>query len=1053
MRGSDSRRLLNPQMTQIFSGSQGRKKITASLAIALVSVFGLIALGQSSARAADSPPPLPSPLKGEGAMQSRTVATQQLGIYPPLGAKAGKHGKVSWDKESSEYVFRGTGVEYRLSVTEEAVQRGLLRVKAKVGDSAFFYPVTEAGTRYRDGEGKLLEPAEFAAAASVKLLSHRLLRDEVILEYEEAYEQVVRRKTFSLRQMGGALAIEARAEGTDYRNNYAGFAFGAGEDTPGARIVDIPYAVVPIVSLEGGRFYSAYLDWSESSSLLLQPQAWYRSSSSVVASVASENASDTAGKVAPLHELAYITVSDNPLDCLPQILNPPSPYRHLLNDKVVVDWWGLEWPFSRWGKIPRLQASRTLLDSYHSAGMTSLAVIYHDWQYYGYDAGLPAHYPVNPAFGTDEELRDLVQAAISAGGLFALHENFRDMYPNNPGFLSPYFDAEALAYDSAGKPLPGWYNPTTKQQASALSLEAAPKFAAKQGRLISRGYGPNAAFLDISPAWSPAGALDLRVSNPTPKTLAEAMRQTRQLFLQQHSIYQGPLFGEGGEGPYRFDTLFAGSVDGVERQIEGRSLAYIAPDYELRVVKPLMANHGMGYYTRYFARQGNVPGFSANEDGWDLYRASEIAFNHAGFISDNAPSGQPFMEYHLLQQLQSLYLAGRAISITYQDGEESLSLGQAMARDYDFLNSRVSVSYDNGLRLYVNHASGARDSEKDFAGKQGRFGWRYEEWEGDEVREMTFDWKNSLWKGSAPGCVIMPHGANPSGAVPVRTWTAPYAGKVRLRGEFADLDGRGGDGVEIRVLKGNELLWSKVIENGDSRGGEFALRVEVQKGDSLHFLVDPRSEPSYDTTRFIITLSYVGDSAPVWKVAGPEGEDFSLPANGWLAWRKDGKFLEYSALVNGKRAEYVRSPAYTFANARGAGWRKIADISTDGLAVLRPGREGRDVHLVQATGIAQEKDTIRLSAKADVDLLYQEGARAIVQARNLSVGKEVEITYHDLPRAWTDKQGRPKPSLVIRRLEADGKPGEAVEWNSPGGKEVRFVAEANTRYLIAVEER
>jgi len=990
-----------------------------------------------------------------------------MGIYPPFGVVRAGEEQVSWRSQTEEYVFLGAGVEYRLDLKDAAVQRGLLRLRARIGDSSFFYPVIEAGTRYRDGEGKLLEPWEFAALASVRLLSHHHQRGQVSLEFEETYQGSVSRKTYSLWLAGRSLVVRVQAEGTSHKNNYAGFAFGPGEATPGVRIIDLPYAVCPIVAFEGGRFYSTYLDWSESTSLYFHRRAWYWNPASAMGCIVSENAADTAGKVPPLHELAYITISDNPLDCLPRILNPSSPYRALLNDKVVVDWWWLEGALLQAGIAPRLKASRALLDLYHESGMRDIAIIYHVWQHYGYDAGLPAHYPVNPAFGSDDDLRALIETAVSAGGLFALHENYRDMYPHNPPeFPSPHFDQEALAHDCEGKPVLGWYNPFTKQQAFMLAADRALEFAAQQGRLIRSHYRPNATFLDITPAWQPAAqfglGLDLRASNPTPKTFAEGIRLARELFQQHRAIYQGPLFGEGGEGPYRFDTFFAGLVDGVERQTEGRSLAFIIPDYELLAVKPLMANHGMGYYSRYFVRTGqaDLPSSDGLESffdlglslaqQWDVYRASEIAFNHAGFISDGAPFSQQFLEYYLLQQLQSLYLAGSPTSIAYYQGKKRLALGQALAQDYDFLNSRLHISYDNGLQLFLNHDSGARDSEKDFSFQQGRFGWHYQEWEGNAFRDMTFDWERFMWKGTAPWCLIFPHGAHPSSStIPVRTWVAPRAGKVRIYGRAADLDSGGGDGVQVRILKGEEQLWSHSIENGDRRGVEFDLQEKVEVGERLHFLVHARGEENYDSTRFIITLSYLPDSLPPWEVAGPKGEKYLLPANGWLAWTEDGKFLEFSALVEGKRADYVRSPAYLFANARGGGWRKIRDISTDGLAAVVPGRFGRDLHLLGARGVALEGDIIRLSAAADLNLLYQEGPGAILQAHNLVQSKTAEITYYDLPRAWRDKGGRPRPDLVICPLEEANQPGPPLAWTSPSGKEIRFSIEANIRYAIS----
>ena len=53
-----------------------------------------------------------------------------------------------------------------------------------------------------------------------------------------------------------------------------------------------------------------------------------------------------------------------------------------------------------------------------------------------------------------------------------------------------------------------------------------------------------------------------------------------------------------------------------------------------------------------------------------------------------------------------------------------------------------------------------------------------------------------------------------------------------------------------------------------------------------------------------------------WRVS-LDGQTYDLPPNGWVAAQGDD-FLEYSALHNGRRVDFVRSPVYTFADGRGA---------------------------------------------------------------------------------------------------------------------------------------
>ena len=73
-----------------------------------------------------------------------------------------------------------------------------------------------------------------------------------------------------------------------------------------------------------------------------------------------------------------------------------------------------------------------LLRELHDYGLQDLAILYHDWQRFGYDVKLPSHYPANPTYGTPAEVRALVATASGFGWRFALHENYADMYPSSP---------------------------------------------------------------------------------------------------------------------------------------------------------------------------------------------------------------------------------------------------------------------------------------------------------------------------------------------------------------------------------------------------------------------------------------------------------------------------------------------------------------------------------------------------------------------------------------------------------------------------------------------
>lgn len=127
------------------------------------------------------------------------------------------------------------------------------------------------------------------------------------------------------------------------------------------------------------------------------------------------------GKLNPLHEVLSFTLADSIDKVLPSIPNPVSPYRGKMASSVVLEYW--------YGHFDELGA---LLDSYHKYGMDSLIVLVHRWQNAGFDRKYPATMPPSASRGGLDTLRRTIAEAQSRGQLIALHENYKDFYPDSP---------------------------------------------------------------------------------------------------------------------------------------------------------------------------------------------------------------------------------------------------------------------------------------------------------------------------------------------------------------------------------------------------------------------------------------------------------------------------------------------------------------------------------------------------------------------------------------------------------------------------------------------
>lgn len=84
-----------------------------------------------------------------------------------------------------------------------------------------------------------------------------------------------------------------------------------------------------------------------------------------------------------------------------------------------------------------------------------------------------------------------------------------------------------------------------------------------------------------------------------------------------------------------------------------------------------------------------------------------------------------------------------------------------------------------------------------------------------------------------------------------------------------------------------------------------------------------------------LTVTVNGHPRENWAVDG-----MVLPPNGWLVQSDDGKLQAFSALVDGRRVDYVNSPAYVYADGRGR-FTRFSKVACDGPLVAHKREDGR----------------------------------------------------------------------------------------------------------------
>jgi hypothetical protein len=589
--------------------------------------------------------------------------------------------------EEGAYLFEVRDIRYRIVVASGPVPEGLLAIEASRAFGPWVPLLSEAGMLFRDASGGVHSPTQARSRLRVTEFRHTARGKVLLLRYTETADAKPLQRTVQIRLVGQTLHLEIKSPRTEALGNYCGVSLAA--LCPGARAEYlIPYTNDPVYMLEPAGFACAYLDrFLSHATSAPRGTAFYRAAAD--------------GAIAPIEEHAYVTLSEDPLEGLPDLARSRSPHCAQLEERVLLDLWS-EQPFAE-------DAQR--LEQLRRYGLRHLVIAYRNWQQFGQGKRAPVHYPAHLERGRNEPLRGLIYEAGEAGALVALEEQYTTLSPQ-----CSYWDERAVARLADGAMRPG------RDDGYAIAVDRMHEFARLEGPQIERNLAPTAAYLTAHTAWGPEEGthqIDLFHPRSASRTFASAIRCELDLFAFFRDLYGGPVLGDGGDGPSRFDTSYAGYVDGVERVLDGGAEAPVIPDYELRVVRPLMFNYGVGRYGRFFrARPGQS--LPPRELDWDLYRATEIAFGHGGYLSTAgieqedpvrwAPCGdllQAVTEYYLLQPLQSQYATSPVEEIQYHHNGSWLALADAMRAGVDFTQAQLRVAYANGLTLYVNRR--ARD--------------------------------------------------------------------------------------------------------------------------------------------------------------------------------------------------------------------------------------------------------------------------------------------------------------------------------------------------------
>lgn len=326
-----------------------------------------------------------------------------------------------------------------------------------------------------------------------------------------------------------------------------------------------------------------------------------------------------------------------------------------LKGRMVFDCWG--------GRYT--DAARALQRSFRY-GLTDAAVIWHQWQRWGYDFRLPDIWPPNPEFGSTAEFAALAAACRAQDVLFAPHDNYIDAYPDAQGY-----ELQNIAYAEDRQPVKAWFNAWRHAQSFRFRPDRFQPFLERNLALVRSGASPTAYFVDVFSSislydgWTQAGVFfDRRL---TRQRWSEAFDRIRQ------TLDGAPTISESGH-----DALI-GHLDGATAnhlRVDPRAPEKIwsvwrTPCADAERI-PWMdflhhqrfAAHGAGYEDRYAA------GLSVATHGiyGNDYLSTEVLTGHPPMVS--SPFGRDVVRVGWLLGPVGRALAGRRIeSVEFAGGD------------------------------------------------------------------------------------------------------------------------------------------------------------------------------------------------------------------------------------------------------------------------------------------------------------------------------------------------------------------------------------------------
>ena len=477
---------------------------------------------------------------------------------------------------------------------------------------------------------------------------------------------------------------------------------GSAVEAPVSRLIRVPYlpGYGKVSLLEGGLFRSAWVDWYRSNASEVMTNA--------VGSVTLVYRPKTDGTYNPVCERVVVTLSDEFADVLPEIPNPPSPYRKLVGGRL--------WRSHAASDRARDKAFWRLL---HGNGIRNVCVMDHETMWRDGGEAFTMTSDAAKGRGGDAAQKDFTRFMNGElGYVYGPYNNFTDYQPSN----ARWWSVDRVSRNPDGSLAEAWLRSYAPKATAILPIceRMVPELQSK--------FGFRGAYCDVHTAVRPWDRTDYDARCPGAGTFSQVYYAWGELLLRQRTLFGGPIWSEGGN-----HFMFAGLADGNYAQdyfYDFGKDPWIV-DFDLLKVHPLEVDFGMGSLSMFSHPRTEadaafyLPGMPEGRDRLvDAFIAATLAYGHAGLLIADwcwkpakmfgpaycGASEETFADglgiakrsYFMVQAIAARY-AGEAVEeIAYFDAE-----GKAQGTSAAFVSGaigrrQVYVRYTGGVHVVVN---------------------------------------------------------------------------------------------------------------------------------------------------------------------------------------------------------------------------------------------------------------------------------------------------------------------------------------------------------------